>query len=163
MNAHAPRRIRRFADLTGLLAGALLVAALAACGSGAPEDPQTTPSAAESTDLASPTPPLDPSPTEETPVPDDETTPYLDPSLGESSKAGSNSQTTITGTVKSGVEAGCLVLEHEGTVYGIYGRFDSSVVYAGAKVTLHGKIDTGMMTTCQQGTPFVVEDAESAG
>jgi hypothetical protein len=48
-------------------------------------------------------------------------------------------------------------------VYGIFGNFDTSVVYAGAEVTLHGKVDTGMMSTCQQGTPFVVEDAETAG
>ena len=82
----------------------------------------------------------------------------MGPSLGDSSKPGSSM--TISGTVEAGVEAGCLVLEYEGTVYGIFGNFDSSVVYAGATVTLHGSVDEGMMTTCQQGTPFVVEDAQ---
>ncbi|WP_030157073.1 hypothetical protein [Glycomyces sp. NRRL B-16210] len=158
MDTHTSRA-RRSANLTGLLAGALLLASIAACGSGQ-DDEVETPTAPAVTETVSA--PETSDPTEESPVPD-ETTPYLDPSLGEPSKSGSSSQTTITGTVESGVEAGCLVLEHEGTVYGIYGRFDSSVVFAGAKVTLHGKVDTGMMTTCQQGTPFVVENAESAG
>jgi glutamate synthase domain-containing protein 3 len=54
------------------------------------------------------------------------------------------------------------VLEHEGTVYGIFGNYDAAVVYAGATVTLQGTVDDGMMTTCQQGTPFVVEDAQSS-
>lgn len=158
MDTHTSR-IRRSANLTGLLVGALLLASTAACGS-SPEGDDETPTAPEATETVSA--PKTSEPEEESPVPE-ETTPYLDPSLGEPSKSGSSSQTTITGTVKSGVEAGCLILEHDGTVYGIYGRFDSSVVFAGAEVTLYGKVDTGMMTTCQQGTPFVVEDAESAG
>jgi hypothetical protein len=132
---------------------------LAACGSGGggSDDDSSAPSTS-----AAPTTSPETTANEESPVPD-ETTPYLDPSLGDSSKPGSDAQTTISGTVESGVESGCLVLEHDGTVYGIFGNFDSSVVYAGAEVTLHGKVDTGMMSTCQQGTPFVVEDAETAG
>lgn len=152
-------RVRRSAGLTGPLVGAFLVAVLAACGSGGggSDDDSSAPSTS-----AAPTTSPETTATEESPVPD-ETTPYLDPSLGDSSKPGSDAQTTISGTVESGVESGCLVLEHEGTVYGIFGNFDSSVVYAGAEVTLHGKVDAGMMSTCQQGTPFVVEDAETAG
>lgn len=152
-------RVRRSAGLMGPLIGAFLVAVLAACGSGGggSDDDSSAPSTS-----AAPTTSPETTATEESPVPD-ETTPYLDPSLGDSSKPGSDAQTTISGTVESGVESGCLVLEHDGTVYGIFGNFDSSVVYAGAEVTLHGKVDTGMMSTCQQGTPFVVEDAETAG
>jgi hypothetical protein len=151
--------VRRSARLTGSLVGALLLAVLAACGSGGggSDDESSAPPTS-----AAPTTAPGATATEESPVPD-ETTPYLDPSLGDTSKPGSDSQTTISGTVEAGVESGCLVLEHDGTVYGIFGDFDSSVVYAGAEVTLHGKVDTGMMSTCQQGTPFVVEDAESAG
>ena len=33
------------------------------------------------------------------------------------------------------------------------------VLTAGARVTVTGRVETGMMTTCQQGTPFVVEGA----
>ncbi|THV24345.1 hypothetical protein [Glycomyces paridis] len=149
-------RTRRLAGPTGLLAGALLLVGLAACGNGSGGDVETQ-TGAETTETAS----VPETTEEESPVPE-ETTPYLDPSLGEPSKSGSDSQTTITGTVESGIESGCLVLEYDGTVYGIFGSYDASVVYAGAQVTLHGQVDAGMMSTCQQGTPFVVEDAESA-
>lgn len=151
-------RVRRSAGLTGPLVAAFLLVVLAACGSGgggADDDASASPTS------AAPTTSPEATATEESPVPD-ETTPYLDPSLGDSSKPGSDSQMTISGTVEAGVESGCLVLEHDGTVYGIFGNYDSSVVYAGAEVTLHGKVDTGMMSICQQGTPFMVEDAESA-
>jgi hypothetical protein len=148
-------RVRRIAGLTGPLVGVLMVAVLAACGSGEGGSDDET-----STPVTSAEPTSAPESTEESPVPE-ETTPYLDPSLGDSSKPGSSSM-TISGTVEAGVEAGCLVLEYEGTVYGIFGNYDSSVVYAGAEVTLTGAVDDGMMTTCQQGTPFVVEDAQSS-
>lgn len=160
MDTHVSRS-RRLTGLTGPLTALLMIAALAACGAGegGSDDASETP-----TTVTEPTPATSPpetSESEESPVPD-ETTPYLDPSLGDSSKPGSGAQTTISGTVESGVESGCLVLEHDGTVYGIYGSFDSSIVYAGAEVTLHGKVEPDMMTTCQQGTPFVVEDARTA-
>lgn len=152
-------RVRRSAGLTGSLIGALLVTVLAACGSGGAAADTAEPSTSAAP--TEPTPSLEATATEETAVPE-ETTPYLDPSLGDSSKPGSASQTTISGTIEAGVESGCLVLEHDGTVYGIFGNYDSSIVYAGAKVTLHGQIDKGMMSTCQQGTPFVVQDAETS-
>ncbi|MCD0447153.1 hypothetical protein LO763_26400 [Glycomyces sp. A-F 0318] len=160
MDTHVSR-VRRFTGPTGPLIAALMIAVLAACGAGqgGSDDESEAPATATAPTEASSPP--EASESEESPVPD-ETTPYLDPSLGDSSKPGSGSQTTISGTVESGVESGCLVLEHEGTLYGIYGSFDSSIVYAGAEVTLHGKVDRGMMTICQQGTPFVVEDAETA-
>ncbi|HEX2143809.1 MAG TPA: hypothetical protein VHG10_04785 [Glycomyces sp.] len=159
MNTQTSRN-RRFASLTGPLVGALMLAVLAACGSGegGTDDPTSAPATTSPTE---PTTSPEATATEESPVPE-ETTPYLDPSMGETSKPGSASQTTITGTVESGVESGCLVLEHDGTLYGVFGNFDSSVVYAGAKVTLHGKVEKDMMSTCQQGTPFVVEEAETA-
>lgn len=91
----------------------------------------------------------------------DEHTPYLDPSLG-SDKPREGHELTITGTVESGVESGCLVIEHDGTVYGIFGDYDESVVYAGAEVTLRGYPDPTMMSFCQQGTPFVVQEAGAA-
>jgi hypothetical protein len=155
MDTHESR-VRRIVNRSGLVVGALLLSVLAACGAGdgGSGDESATPT-------SSTVPTTAPESTEESPMPE-ETTPYLDPSLGDSSKP-SSAQSTISGTVESGVEAGCLVLEHEGTVYGIYGSFDTAVVFAGASVTLHGKIENDMMTTCQQGTPFVVEEAEAAG
>ncbi|SDL55329.1 hypothetical protein SAMN05216298_4340 [Glycomyces sambucus] len=154
MDTHTSRN-RRIAHAAGLLTGGLLLAVLTGCGAdGSGSEDET--SAAPTTASATPTDAT----TEESPVPD-ETTSF--PPLDETSKPGGGSATTITGTIESGVESGCLVLEFEGTVYGIFGSFDSSVVYAGAQVTLHGVVDTGMMSTCQQGTPFVVSEAETAG
>lgn len=129
-----------------------MLAALTACGAGGggSDDETSTPSVSAEPTSA-------PEATEESPVPE-ESTPYLDPSLGDTTKPGS---ITISGTVEEGVESGCLVLEHEGTVYGIFGNIDASIVYAGATVTLQGNVDDGMMSTCQQGTPFVVEDAQT--
>lgn len=154
MDTHTSR-IRRIATAAGLVAGACLLALLAACGAGGDgsEDESATPttSPAESPTGAT---------TEESSVPAN--SPSLPPP-SESSKPGSTSEMTITGTVQSGVESGCLILEYEGTVYGIYGNYDASIVYAGAEVTLRGVVDSGMMTTCQQGTPFVVSEAETAG
>ena len=155
MDTHTSRT-RRIASAAGLLTSALLLALLTACGAGgggSEDDPSPTPTTTSPSE--SPTGAT----TEESPVPED--SPSLPP-LDESSKPGSTSEMTITGTVQSGVESGCLILEYEGTVHGIYGSYDSSIVYAGAEVTLRGAVDEGMMTTCQQGTPFVVSEAETA-
>jgi hypothetical protein len=59
---------------------------------------------------------------------------------------------TVTGTVAEGVEAGCLVL---GRYLLIGGRGDG--VRAGAKVTVTGRAQPDLVTTCQQGTPLLVE------
>lgn len=159
-------RIKRFMRLAGAAAsGALLLGALAACGSdggsgGGEEPPDVTfPSGEVPTASLEPTGEV-PTEPEVTDMPDQ--TPYLDPSMG-SDKPGANAAMTITGTIEPGVESGCLVMTYEGTVYGIFGRFDKSVVRAGAEVTLHGHLDREMISFCQQGTPFVVEEAESAG
>jgi hypothetical protein len=154
MNTLRPR-IERAVGLAGAIAaGGVLAAALAACGAGGGGGGETSPSAASPSTAVEPTEP------EVTDMPDE--TPYLDPSMGTGS-SDAKAEMTITGTVEAGVESGCLVMTYEGTVYGIFGRFDESIVHAGAEVTLHGHLDPGMMSFCQQGTPFVVEEAESAG
>ncbi|WP_026923957.1 hypothetical protein [Glycomyces arizonensis] len=141
------------------------MAAVAACGasggSGGSEDSPSImlPTAGPVTETTEPTEPPSTDP-EETQMPGE--TPYLDPSMG-SDEPTSNAAMTISGTIESGVESGCLVMTYNGTVYGIFGTYDKSVVHAGAEVTLHGHLDRGMMSFCQQGTPFVVEEAESAG
>ncbi|WP_335991830.1 hypothetical protein [Glycomyces sp. MUSA5-2] len=149
-------RTRRIANAAGLLTGGLLLAALTACGAGG------SGSGDETSATASPTASPTAATTEESTVPEETSIPDLDPTMGDTSRPGSDSVTTISGTVEAGVESGCLVLTYEGTVYGIFGSFDSSVVYAGAQVTLRGTVDAGMMSTCQQGTPFVVQEAETA-
>jgi hypothetical protein len=61
---------------------------------------------------------------------------------------------TITGTVTKGVEPGCLLVADHLLI------FDDAALKAvakeGAAVVVTGRAETGMMTTCQQGTPFVV-------
>jgi hypothetical protein len=66
--------------------------------------------------------------------------------------------TTITGTVRAGVEPGCLLL-NDATGDHLLVFKDEAMeksVKAGGEVTVTGKTETGMMTTCMQGVPFVV-------
>ena len=62
---------------------------------------------------------------------------------------------TLTGTVSSGVEPGCLLLDS----YLLLGG-PADVLKPGARVTVTGQAQPDLMTTCQQGTPFVVESAK---
>jgi hypothetical protein len=64
---------------------------------------------------------------------------------------------TITGTVAAGVEANCLLLNGYLLIGGPH-----DLLRDGAKVTVTGKPQPGLMTTCQQGTPFVVDSAQAA-
>ncbi|MEV6346619.1 hypothetical protein [Actinoplanes sp. NPDC051851] len=66
--------------------------------------------------------------------------------------------TTITGTVTEGVEPNCLLLQDaDGVHLLVFG--DAALraqAVAGTKVSVVGKPQPGMMTTCQQGEPFAV-------
>jgi hypothetical protein len=64
---------------------------------------------------------------------------------------------TVTGTVTAGVEPGCLLL---GTYLLVGGPTD--VVREGARVTVTGRVEAELATTCQQGVPLRVEDARPA-
>ncbi|BCJ51593.1 hypothetical protein Asp14428_30680 [Actinoplanes sp. NBRC 14428] len=61
---------------------------------------------------------------------------------------------TITGTVTAGVEANCLLLDENLLI------FEKESLRAAAKegatVTVTGHSSPGTMTTCMQGTPFLV-------
>jgi hypothetical protein len=65
---------------------------------------------------------------------------------------------TISGTVTAGVEPGCLLLTDGGAEHLLI--FDDPAMRAdaavGAKVTVSGRAQPDQMTTCQQGTPFIV-------
>ena len=61
---------------------------------------------------------------------------------------------TLTGTVAAGVEHGCLLLDGYLLVGG-----DRAVIRAGARLTVTGRVVPDLITTCQQGTPFVVTSA----
>ncbi len=83
-----------------------------------------------------------------------------EPSAGEPSagKPGATGAQTITGTVTAGVEPNCLVLTAGDASYQLV--FDDPAMRSdapvGKKVTLVGRSEPGMMSTCQQGVPFIV-------
>ncbi|MEU7756070.1 hypothetical protein AB0B57_28875 [Micromonospora sp. NPDC049101] len=62
--------------------------------------------------------------------------------------------TTLSGVVQGGVEPGCVLLDG----YLLLGG-PRDVLTPGARVEVSGRAEPGMMTTCQQGTPFVVSNA----
>ncbi|TDC36135.1 hypothetical protein [Micromonospora sp. KC213] len=102
-----------------------------------PADPTTPPG-------ASPTvPPPGASPT--VPPPIKPSGPKVPPGPG---------ATEISGTVTSGVEPGCLLLDGYQLIGG-----PRDVLTPGAKVTVTGKPQADLLTVCQQGTPFKVESA----
>ncbi|MEU4679464.1 hypothetical protein [Micromonospora sp. NPDC023737] len=102
-----------------------------------PPTPSTSP-----TDPATPTPPSVSTPPRGTTKPGGPTLPP--PVAG----------TELTGTIVAGVEANCLLLDGYLLIGG-----PRDVLAVGARVTVTGRVQRGMMTTCQQGTPFVVEAA----
>ncbi|MCI4064284.1 hypothetical protein MRQ36_17450 [Micromonospora sp. R77] len=135
-----------------VLAVLVVCAALSACGGqgGGPASPSPTgaapvPSSTSPDPSASATPsaPADPLPT-------------LPPRGGPSKPPGPGG-TTLTGTVQGGVEPNCLLLDGNLLIGG-----PRDLLRPGAKVTVTGRPQPDMMTTCQQGTPFVVESARPA-
>jgi hypothetical protein len=80
------------------------------------------------------------------------------PSASPPSASPSPSSQTITGVVSAGVEPHCLILRDAAGSHSLYFHDEAlrSSVPAGARVTLVGHPEPGMMTTCQQGEPFIV-------
>jgi hypothetical protein len=72
--------------------------------------------------------------------------PSTDPDKGE---------ITVTGTVESGVEKGCTLLRTKDKVYLLLGG-DRAIIGEGARVTVHGRLEPDLLTTCQQGIPLHV-------
>jgi len=65
--------------------------------------------------------------------------------------------TTLTGTVEAGVEPNCLLLDGHLLLGG-----PREVLRPGARVSVTGRVQADLMTTCQQGTPFLVDTAKTA-
>ncbi|MEW2442020.1 hypothetical protein [Micromonospora marina] len=131
--------------LVALLAG-LALTACAAPGDGS-ADPSPSPSTTGAAPVTSQPDPV-PSVTPSRPNPTWKGGPSTPPGVG---------GTTITGTIRAGVEPNCLLLDDHLLVGG-----PRDLLKAGAKVEVTGRPEPGMMTTCQQGTPFVVESARRA-
>jgi hypothetical protein len=135
--------IRRMSVLTVVLA-----AVLAAAGCARDDESAGAPAAAPPAAAPSPSP-ATPGTTE---------LPATDLPLPDKSAPGAAGATTISGTVTAGVEPNCLLLTGAGTDHLLIFadpamRADAAV---GAKVTVTGQAQPGQMTTCQQGTPFLV-------
>jgi hypothetical protein len=64
---------------------------------------------------------------------------------------------TLSGTITAGVEPNCVLLDNYLLVGG-----PRELLKAGARVTVTGRVQADLMTTCQQGTPFMVESAKPA-
>jgi len=122
--------------LAGLLLAGLLLAACADQGAGdggaAPggSDPTTAPEA----------------------LPTAPTTPTSTTAPGSPGK----SEFTATGTLRDGVEPGCVLLQAEqGTVYLLVGG-DRGKLAAGGRVQVTGVLSPDLLSTCQQGQPLLV-------
>jgi uncharacterized lipoprotein YajG len=76
----------------------------------------------------------------------------------ESGEPSSPAGQTITGTVTAGVEPNCILLSGGGTDYLLIFADQSlrDQVKTGEQATVVGRAEKGQMTTCQQGTPFIV-------
>ncbi|RJK96393.1 hypothetical protein [Vallicoccus soli] len=139
-----------------LAAAAALLLLLTACGgddggsggSGAPAAPEGTAAATP----APGTPPATPGPTA-TPGGSETEDLTVPPAAGRG--------TTVTGTVEAGVEPGCLLLAPEGggEAYLLLGG-PARDVSPGARVRAVGTVETDLLSTCQQGTPFQVTELE---
>jgi hypothetical protein len=112
----------------------LIALSIAGCANGA-ADPAGAPAAAPAASSVAPS----------SDVPTEEAT---------TKPGGENGTKTLTGTITAGVEPGCLLLDDHLLL--IQDEKLKTAAQAGASVTVTGRADQGLMTTCQQGTPFVV-------
>ena len=71
-------------------------------------------------------------------------------------------EVTVTGTVREGVEPGCLLLDADGgTRYLLVGG-ERAELAPGGRVAVTGRVDRDLLSTCQQGEPLVVASIEAA-
>lgn len=113
----------------GPAVGVILVAVVQGCATTAPSGPIGSPSASSGV----------PSPPEDLPSP---------------SAKPSATPRQLTGKVSAGVESGCLLLSDGGQEWLLLGN--TTGVEVGQDVTVEGHSDPSMVSTCQQGQPFVV-------
>ncbi|MDG4767816.1 hypothetical protein O7632_27525 [Solwaraspora sp. WMMD406] len=76
---------------------------------------------------------------------------------GPGKSSGTSRPMTLTGTIVPGVEHNCFLLDGYLLVGGT-----SELIQAGTRVSVTGHVQPDLMTTCQQGIPFVVQRIEPA-
>jgi len=69
---------------------------------------------------------------------------------------------TVVGVVEEGVEHGCIVLRADnGSMYQLMGSTDA-LIRPGNRVSVRGRLNPGIVTTCMQGTPLQVVSIQPA-
>ena len=69
---------------------------------------------------------------------------------------------TVTGTVREGVEPGCLLLDADGGTGDLLVGGERAELAPGSRVAVTGRVDHDLLSTCQQGEPLVVASIEPA-
>jgi hypothetical protein len=69
---------------------------------------------------------------------------------------------TVTGTVRAGVEPGCLLLDADGGGPYLLVGGERARLRPGARVAVTGRVERDLLSTCQQGEPLVVASIEPA-
>ena len=85
----------------------------------------------------------------------------LTPSGGVVGGKSADGEITLTGEIEEGVEAGCVLLRAGNQAYLLLGG-DREMIAKGGRLVVRGKPQPGLMTTCQQGTPFQVSEVRRA-
>jgi hypothetical protein len=145
--------------LTAVLLACALAAGVAACGSGSGSG--VAPTASSTSSGGTVTPSIGPTASEPPTNPPPSVDPTVPPRIASPrpGKSGATGEVTISGHVTDGVEAGCKVLRTAaGATYSLLMTPEASrkVAVAGGAVILRGQPRPGLVTTCQQGTPFEV-------
>lgn len=162
-------RIRLMVVATAALAAVLLAGCTGGSGDPAtpPDETVITPETPEPPDLPeTPEPPELPETPESllpTGPPLLPTGPPVTPPAGPAPPVTAG-EITISGQVVEGVEAGCLLLQSGAEMYLLIlpRNMDRSALRTGRAATVRGRVELGMLTTCQQGTPFVVMEIRPA-
>ena len=71
-------------------------------------------------------------------------------------------QVTLTGTVRAGVEPGCLLLDADGGGPYLLVGGERAALRPGARVAVTGRVERDLLSTSQQSEPLVVASIEPA-
>jgi len=122
-----------------------------------------SPTAGSAETSASPTSSAEP-PSSSAPTPSSASGPSSSSPRPSTEPSAGGAAETLTGTVEAGVEPDCKLIRDNAGNHVLY--FDDPLLKSqapvGKKVTVTGHSKPGMMTTCQQGTPFIVTSISPA-
>ena len=77
------------------------------------------------------------------------------PSSPFSQKPAPQAEITVVGVVEAGVEHGCTMLRTADELYQLVGS-DDPTIRLGVRLTVRGRPNPNLITTCQQGIPLQV-------